>query len=810
MGPDGAIYVADWYNPIIQHGEVDFRDERRDKVHGRIWRVSAKGRPALETRLPVETSTADLLAKLREPEEWVRQNAKQMLKERGPSAVAGPLAQWLAGLDKSAADYDACRLEALWMYEGLDLVSMPLVESLLKSADHRVRAAAVRVVTHWFDRLPSAVTHLKSAIGDEHPQVRLEAVRGLSLVKTPAAAGWACTVLDRRMDRFLDFALWQTMRDLAPIWLPAVREGRFDFDGRLDHLTFALKAADAPGVVGPLLQLVQQGKVPAERLEGILSLAGGLGNSDELAAVLNLLLSPEAKLSAEQKQKVLQAVIDGSRLRKIKPAGDLTRLGTLLDDGHESLRATAARGVGAWKIEGLRPKLATQIQQPAATAAQVSGAIEGLASLGGPASVQALSQLGQSAADVEVRMLAVEAVATLDVKLAAKLAIEIIPKLTAEHDPTTLINLLVSQKGGPVALAEVLAKTELTADTAKIVLRGVRSSSQPAPELIAAVQKAGNLENAGWKSTPELVKELTAAVTTQGNPARGEQVFRRKENQCFKCHSIGGAGGLVGPDLVSIGATAQIDYLIESLLVPAAKVKEGFHSVLISTDEGRVITGIPVRDTNTELVLRDAEDRLITIGKNAIESRKDGRSLMPDGTVDVLTRNDLIDLVRFLSELGKIGDYSLSKTRTARRYQVLPWNKEAHQRLNRSSHDVAASDEPVFVWEAAYTQVNGSLPLAGLPEYKIHQTQPAVTFLRCELEASTAGKVRLVANVAEGLSLWVNGKPTPVTSETTLDLPTGRTRLTLAVNRQLRTDALRLELADVAGSAAQVQFVGGK
>ena len=45
MGPDGAIYIADWYNPIIQHGEVDFRDPRRDHTRGRIWRVTAKGRP---------------------------------------------------------------------------------------------------------------------------------------------------------------------------------------------------------------------------------------------------------------------------------------------------------------------------------------------------------------------------------------------------------------------------------------------------------------------------------------------------------------------------------------------------------------------------------------------------------------------------------------------------------------------------------------------------------------------------------------------------------------------------------------------
>ena len=50
MGPDGAIYIADWYNPIIQHGEVDFRDPRRDHTHGRIWRVTVKGKKTLVDR----------------------------------------------------------------------------------------------------------------------------------------------------------------------------------------------------------------------------------------------------------------------------------------------------------------------------------------------------------------------------------------------------------------------------------------------------------------------------------------------------------------------------------------------------------------------------------------------------------------------------------------------------------------------------------------------------------------------------------------------------------------------------------------
>ncbi len=83
MGPDGAIYIADWYNPIIQHGEVDFRDPRRDHTRGRIWRVTAKGRPLVEKPNLVGATDEQLLEFLKAPEDWTRHFAKRVLKERG-------------------------------------------------------------------------------------------------------------------------------------------------------------------------------------------------------------------------------------------------------------------------------------------------------------------------------------------------------------------------------------------------------------------------------------------------------------------------------------------------------------------------------------------------------------------------------------------------------------------------------------------------------------------------------------------------------------------------------------------------------
>ncbi len=79
MGPDGALYIADWYNPIIQHGEVDFRDPRRDVTHGRIWRITAKGRKTLDRPKLVDAKTESLLEELKAPEDWTRRSARRVL-----------------------------------------------------------------------------------------------------------------------------------------------------------------------------------------------------------------------------------------------------------------------------------------------------------------------------------------------------------------------------------------------------------------------------------------------------------------------------------------------------------------------------------------------------------------------------------------------------------------------------------------------------------------------------------------------------------------------------------------------------------
>ena len=398
MGPDGAIYIADWYNPIIQHGEVDFRDPRRDHVHGRIWRVTAKGRPLVERPKLVGASTEALLESLKTPEEYTRRQAKRVLKERGDE-ILPQLADWVARLDASQPETEHHRLEALWTYQSIDVVEPRLLYSLLRSQDHRVRAAATRVVYHWHRRLPRPLELLAERIADDHPRVRLEAVRALSQLGSAAAMETALRALERPIDANLDFALWLTARELAPKWLPALQAGEFNAGGNAAALEFALKAVDSPAVVPPLISLLQAGKVPPQREEGVLTLIASLGNPADLSLVFELAVRGETP--AARQAVLLSALAKAARQRKVRPQGDLERVGDLLSAPDKALRIAACEAVGAWRIEKLHPNLASLALADDASDAVRAAAAQALAQLGGEASRKTLDRLCDTARPVD-------------------------------------------------------------------------------------------------------------------------------------------------------------------------------------------------------------------------------------------------------------------------------------------------------------------------------------------------------------------------------------------------------------------------
>ena len=94
LGPDGALYICDWYNPIIGHYQASFRHPDRDKQHGRIWRVTYKDRPLVEPSPIADASIEQLVENLRSPEKFVREQSKRELAGLPKDKVIAELRNW--------------------------------------------------------------------------------------------------------------------------------------------------------------------------------------------------------------------------------------------------------------------------------------------------------------------------------------------------------------------------------------------------------------------------------------------------------------------------------------------------------------------------------------------------------------------------------------------------------------------------------------------------------------------------------------------------------------------------------------------
>ncbi len=217
FGPDGALYIVDWFNPLIGHMQHSLRDPNRDKAHGRIWRVTCKDRPLVKPAAIDGASIPELLDLLKEYEYRARYRARLELRLHDTKQVKAAVDKWIAAQDSNDPQYWHHLLEALWVEQHHDLVDQELLKKLLRCPDYRARAAATRVLCYWRDRVDGTLDLLRAQAGDEHPRVRLEAVRAASFFTgndVPAAEEVALETLLFDQDPYLEYTLKETLGTL--------------------------------------------------------------------------------------------------------------------------------------------------------------------------------------------------------------------------------------------------------------------------------------------------------------------------------------------------------------------------------------------------------------------------------------------------------------------------------------------------------------------------------------------------------------------------------------------------------------------
>ncbi len=144
-GPDGALYVADWCTPVIGHYQAGFADPKRDRRHGRIWRLARTDGAVVQPPALAGAPAAELLAALASPERWVRAQAHRLLADL-PGAPALAATDAFVGLLPAGAAGDRLRYEALNVYLAHGTPRPELLAALLGCGDARLRAYATRAV----------------------------------------------------------------------------------------------------------------------------------------------------------------------------------------------------------------------------------------------------------------------------------------------------------------------------------------------------------------------------------------------------------------------------------------------------------------------------------------------------------------------------------------------------------------------------------------------------------------------------------------------------------------------------------------
>jgi putative heme-binding domain-containing protein len=804
LGPDGALYIADWYNPIIQHGEVSFRDERRNRANGRIWRVTRKGSPVLANPRLDLASVPQLVDQLASRESWNRHFAKRELAARPRAEVSRALSAWVSRRDPGSSAHEHELLEALWLRQTIDETDVELLDRLLAASEPRARAAAVRVLSYWPDRIGDPLPRLSRAIADPFARVRLEAVRALARVRNARAAELAVLAIDAPMDSFIDYALALTLRELAAVWVPALERGEIDFGGAPHRLEYALRAAGSPRVATKLLELSRSASVADRDTADILVTVAAVGEKAELEELGRQALELSAKHP-----------LDGARVFDAL-RGALERLGERIEIDAERLRALCAVDrpelaraaldlAGTMGLDALRPEMET-LASDAPTELRAS-ALRALARLGGDASRGYLIAAAQREKDDSDDALG--ALVWLEPERAAAIAVERLARTELPPERVDgIISAFLTRDRGSAALAAALPRVRLEADRAKEALRALRDSGLEVPALAAALRSAGSLPEEGTPPSPAEFDALLADAAARGDARHGQEVFRRDDLRCVGCHAIGGAGGKVGPDLSTLGASAQPDYILDALLDPPKAIKEGFHAVTVITKRGDVHTGVRVRQNPKETVLRLADDREVRISAAEIADEAEAGSIMPRGLDEPLTRAEFVDLIAFLCGLGKPGSGSLPNPPYLRSWEVLEDLPPPLLALDPSSRVETMVRDAGLPWKPRASRVSGALPLTA--------SNARTIFLRSAIDVTSAGDLGLefetsgaappeTAPPPEILRVWINGKAARLEgNKTTVNAPIGRLSLWIEVSSPGRGD-LRVQLLDVARSTARAR-----
>ena len=671
-GPDGALYVADFYNCIIGHYEVDLLHPRRDRDRGRIWRVVWKGTDSDKgprpddtgALLPFDLTSAPvekLFPLLGHVNQTVRRLAFEQLLVRESQSESVLRDARLLAADTAAVP--EARALALWLVARLGGLDQATAAGLASAPERAVRVHLVKALDGtggWDDTRQRLVIAL---LFDNDPFVRRAAAEALA--SHPSAGALP--------------ALLAAWRDAAP-----------DDVQLLHALRIAVRNQLRPGIGGAAVspQSLAGIDLPIADLERLVDVAVAVPDDDVAWSVLSLVrrvdlpvdllaraLGSVARYSSAERVEEAAAM---ARARAGDDRGLAHRLFAALFDGQSKAgkRLLPGTALGDWGGAVAADVLAeTDGRNPATTLVTLSVA-EQLRLTGQADSIAAV--LADRVLPADVRSAAAGTVLSLDKERAEPLLAAV--ALDA-GEPAPLREAIFRQLGGVDAEAsrETLCEVVTTAPPSLRQAAAWALATRPAGaerllQLVAAGKTTGAVLQYGPVSErlrASNIADLDARLTelTRDLPAADETIRQQIERVaaahaqgkasvdtgrglfnkvCANCHKLGGFGPAIGPQLDGIGQRGS-ERLLEDILDPARNVDEAFRLTTVVTTDGRAISGLKLREDGGDLILADTLGKEIRIPAAEIDATSVSRlSPMPANVAELIGEENVPHLLEFL------------------------------------------------------------------------------------------------------------------------------------------------------------------
>ena len=657
FGPDGALYIADFYNRIIAHVEVPLNHPGRDRKSGRIWRVvrlGADGKPVLRMRPDfTKLSLVEKVAQLGDPSLAQRLAVLNFLADQGGDEVIGAVRQAVPG---AKADLHL-RVGALWLLERLGVLTDAELAAAAKDPERLLRAHAAKILVERANWKPAELALVLAALQDADGFVARAAADGLARHPAPEQILPLLALRQRApaADTHLVYQARKALRDqllLPESFAWVAKQKLTDADTRaIADVALALPSAGAAAFLADGLAKFSSSEKPNPDWVRHIARYGDASGMDALATALAAALTANTTYDPDTQLGLFHAMRQGMEQRGLKLSEAMKAWGGGL--ARRLLEATAPAHPARLKAGAeLAAKLQlTDLEKPLSALAAAgdpdarSAGLRALLALNAAGHWrEAETFLNDAALPVERRAEVAQTLAKLNSAESRKLLTQSL-RQAPERFAIVLATALGSTGEGVDALVQAVADghapaTLLAPRALKDKLLAVR------PALAAQITSLTAKIGANSERLQKLAKERAAAFPKSGaSAAEGAKVF---QTQCAACHSLAGQGGRVGPELDGIGHRG-VERLCEDVLDPNRNVDRVFRYSVVTLKNGSAVTGLFRREEGALVVFVDAAGKELTVEKSEIAQRTEAdTSLMPEVFADLLPPADFHNLLAFL------------------------------------------------------------------------------------------------------------------------------------------------------------------